>query len=42
MRDIECHTCYTENLVDPKESFKCGACGSMNEVEQEEQTEEQE
>ena len=39
MRDIECHTCYTENLVDPRESFKCGACGSMNEVEKEDYTE---
>lgn len=41
MRDIECHTCYTENLVNPKETFKCGACGTVNEVEQEEQIEEE-
>lgn len=35
MRDVECHTCYTENFVDPKETFKCGACGSMNKAEHE-------
>jgi hypothetical protein len=30
MKDINCITCDTPNLVDIAEAFKCGSCGYIN------------